>query len=322
MLATRNFGKILVLVKMALTEADKQFSSSHWSKRAPPQDVLPMHLKFIKEECDMNRKLIPCDLNIKYGDTRREKYDIYGTDLEDDAPIYVHIHGGFWQNLDKDLSCYMVKPLHDNNYKVIVIGYELCPIVTVPQIMAEIEKAIIQIMTYASKLGTKAVYIGGHSAGGQLVAFLYHRVIPTLPSQQRCIIKELFLISGIYDLIPLIPINVNEKLQLDLATARACSPMYMDIHGDGGRSHIVCNILVGEYDPPKFIEQSREYYEMLRDIAKVKAEFRLMKECDHFSIVERMAEENYEITQMILKKEDLNVIEDYIEDGCGGCCKK
>lgn len=48
-------------------------------------------------ETQKARNGIPCMLNISYGASDAQKYDLYGTDLADNAPIVFWIHGGYWQ---------------------------------------------------------------------------------------------------------------------------------------------------------------------------------------------------------------------------------
>lgn len=43
---------------------------------------------------------VPSQLNLAYGATASQKLDIYGTDLPNNAPILVFIHGGYWQGMD------------------------------------------------------------------------------------------------------------------------------------------------------------------------------------------------------------------------------
>lgn len=72
-----------------------------------------------------------------------------------DAPIHVFIHGGYWQELDKTISAYIVRPLVENGIKVIVLDYDLCPRITLAQLVDQIQRAGEFIINYATKLGSK-----------------------------------------------------------------------------------------------------------------------------------------------------------------------
>lgn len=44
-----------------------------------------------------------------------------------DAPVFVYIHGGYWQALDRTISSYCVTPQFKAGHVVAVVGYELAP---------------------------------------------------------------------------------------------------------------------------------------------------------------------------------------------------
>ena len=44
-----------------------------------------------------------------------------------DAPIFLFIHGGYWQEFTKNLSAFAATTFVSKGIKVIVGGYDLCP---------------------------------------------------------------------------------------------------------------------------------------------------------------------------------------------------
>lgn len=74
-----------------------------------------------------------------------------------DAPIYIYIHGGYWQILDicKEVSAYGVAPLVATGIKVIVMNYEKCPNVSLEQLVDEMERAIDFILDFALEQKTR-----------------------------------------------------------------------------------------------------------------------------------------------------------------------
>lgn len=48
-------------------------------------------------ETQRARKIIPHQLDISYGTSDKQTYDLYGTDLPDEAMFVFWIHGGYWQ---------------------------------------------------------------------------------------------------------------------------------------------------------------------------------------------------------------------------------
>lgn len=64
--------------------------------------------------------------NIRYGLGDRQLIDIY-EDSPTSVHTFVYIHGGYWQDLNKDISAYCVKPLMNAGIRVIIPGYDLAP---------------------------------------------------------------------------------------------------------------------------------------------------------------------------------------------------
>lgn len=71
-----------------------------------------------------------------------------------DAPVFVYVHGGYWQELNKINSAYCVGPLVAAGIKVIVLDYDLCPSITLEQIVNEMERAGDYILDYVTKTST------------------------------------------------------------------------------------------------------------------------------------------------------------------------
>ena len=97
---------------------------------------------------------MPFDTN-SYGAGSRQKFDIYGTNLPKDAPIFVYIHGGYWQEVDKEDSAYCVGPLINSGCKVIILDYDLCPTVTLDQLVDQVNRAGEFILSYAHTMGSR-----------------------------------------------------------------------------------------------------------------------------------------------------------------------
>lgn len=67
----------------------------------------------------------------------------FGSFLFLDAPIFIYIHGGYWQlaNIDKTNSAYVVEPLYKAGHKVIVLDYDICPNITLEQLVDQVQRA-------------------------------------------------------------------------------------------------------------------------------------------------------------------------------------
>lgn len=107
-------------------------------------------------ESKVNRLKYPKSrFDVMYGATRRESYDIFFKDDEQTSKIFVYVHGGCWQMLDKEVSAYCVAPLVEAGHRVIVVDYNLCPSVSLRKITEEVAACVEHILQYARETGAE-----------------------------------------------------------------------------------------------------------------------------------------------------------------------
>lgn len=245
---------------------------------------------------------IPHTINVKYGNKETSIMDIYGTTLPADSPIFIYIHGGYWQSLNKNISSYVVEPFFKAGIKVIVPGYSLAPEAHLKQIIEQIKSMVLHILNEAELSGVRSVWIGGHSAGAHLASSLLDEEwYPNLPCSLQNIFKGLILISGIFDLTPIIQTEYNDALSLTKTEAEELSPIMKKLEWIKQlNSNFIVLLGVGEHDPPKFQEQTLLYKEFLKQ-HKVRTEYHFVKGLDHFDIVENLKDQNYMLTKRIIQ---------------------
>ncbi|EZA59871.1 putative arylformamidase, partial [Ooceraea biroi] len=284
-------------------EKERLYTPSEWSKRYGSDELLERFFKFCAEVTEKARKDIKCELNVPYGPTECAKYDVYGVDLPKDAPIFVFIHGGYWQEFSKDLTGFSVPLFVKNKIKVITVGYDLCPKVKLADIVAQIKSAIAQILKYAADSGSKSVCIAGHSAGAHLAAALLHDNdwINRMTRQGHlALLKEIVLIGGIYNIAPLTDIQGGEALKLTEEEIKTLSLSKLNEAGDRQIHGLKVTVTVGECDSPVFVNESREYAQKIISMVD-NVEYLLLREIDHFNIVENFLDPNYRLAKMILQ---------------------
>ncbi|KAL6264469.1 hypothetical protein P5V15_004576 [Pogonomyrmex californicus] len=285
------------------TEQERLYTPSEWSKRYGSDELLDYFFKFCKEVTENVRETIKCELNVPYGPTERTKYDIYGTDLPDDSPIFVFIHGGYWQEFSKDLSGFSVPLFVQNKIKVITVEYDLCPDVKIGNIIAEIKLAVTQILKYATESGSKCVVIAGHSAGAHLTASLLHddKWIKDMTQQRYfALLKGIVLIGGIYKLQPIIGTSHSVALKLTDEEIKEFSFSTFEETKNRRIRDLKVIIAVGDSDSPAFVDESREYTQKIISIVD-NVEYLLLPDIDHFDIVEKLLDPNYHLAKLILK---------------------
>src|SRR5882757_935496 len=76
---------------------------------------------------------------LSYGPGIRNTIDFFPTDR--DGPIVVFIHGGYWQALDGSFFSHCARGLNAHGIGVAVPSYDLCPDVTVEEIIGQMRAA-------------------------------------------------------------------------------------------------------------------------------------------------------------------------------------
>ena len=252
-------------------------------------------------ESEKNRFNSNCHLNIGYGSSPAEILDIYGADLPDDSPIFVYIHGGYWQMdvINKWSAAYAVRPMLENAKKVMVVEYDNCPKITLQEVVEQLKRAFAWIAEYAKENNVKSIAFAGHSAGAHLVATSLTKEFFELIGSEIKI--NAYLISGLFELTELRTLkaaNENNILSLTETNAKELSPQYQD-YSHLTSANIQIQVLVGENESKKSIEQSKNFGDHLKRYSP-KTIYKLMEKLDHFDIVEKLVEKDYELTKTIL----------------------
>ncbi|XP_033227925.1 kynurenine formamidase isoform X2 [Belonocnema kinseyi] len=293
---------------MAGSELEKAYLPSCWSKRWDAEELLQQYLRKCEDITNKARSSINCELDIPYSTTDRTKYDIYGTNLPKDAPIFVFIHGGYWQEFTKDLSAFAVSTFVSQGIKVITGGYDLCPNVTLTEIMSQTKILVEKILKDAYSSGSR-VWIAGHSAGAQMAASLLHDknwLSAITQKGYKKILKGLILIGGVYDLKPLLLTSMNEALKLTPEEIKSFSFAPIEQTDNSKKSEepirdIKVILTVGECDSPVFIKESKRYAQRLLEFVD-NVEFVLLRNnTDHFDIVENLTQPDFLLTKLILQ---------------------
>lgn len=242
---------------------------------------------------------------MRYGGTDdRQLVDVFYKDgtSEQPSPLFVYVHGGYWQMLDKSHSCSIVGPLVRRGYRVAVMDYNNCPQVTLPQLLQQFTNFLLWIFNYAEETKTTEISFAGHSAGAHLLAQLLH--VPSLISEERRQkVRVVFFISGVYDLRELWkldPVNPNNIFGLTTESATELSPILWPWPADSPSwSGVQLHVIAAEHESVTFIEQSRVFAKNLEE-AGFNVIFKLFDKYDHFDIIEETVIDNSRITSYLL----------------------
>jgi arylformamidase len=231
--------------------------------------------------------------NLAYSDTMGEVLDYFPA--QTDGPLVVYIHGGYWQKLGKDDSCLMAPGLLEQGTNLAVIDYTLAPDASINQMIAQCCRAVAWLISQAQKLGFDAnkVIIAGSSAGGHLCASVLQAAQQSLHGLSPQSVSGAVLLSGVYDLRPLVDTYINEPLNLTIQNATDLSPGLYSNQG-----FPPCILAYGSNETQEFKRQSEEYHQQLLSDG-VNSQCFEVDGRNHFDIVFDLAIENSSVNQRL-----------------------
>ncbi|MEC5409645.1 alpha/beta hydrolase [Paraburkholderia sp. MPAMCS5] len=189
-------------------------------------------------------------MRVPYGETPDEYTILLEPPGDSSVSLLVFFHGGYWQELSADESCFPADSLLSRGCAYAAVNYTLAPHATLPAIVAQCVKALMCL----ARLRPRArIVIAGSSAGAHLAAMLMCTDWKAHGLNDSPF-SGAILISGIYDLRPLVTTYINEPLKLDRESAAAMSPQCLAL-----RVRIPTVVCWGEHETGAFKQQSRDY---------------------------------------------------------------
>jgi len=226
------------------------------------------------------RESLTCTLDFQYGEGSKQKFDVFSCG-DAEAPTLVYFHGGYWQRGDKSIYSFLAVPFVDAGVNVVVVGYDLCPDVTLTRICEEAREAMATIWREADNLNINAdrVTVMGHSAGGHITEMMmgtdWSQFAEDLPKD---LIKAGIPVSPLSLLEPVrLTEGLNVGIRMTADEAIAQSPML--------NHHPVSNapqmVVVGGAETDEFHRQSQMYVDAFGNESRA-IEFYVVPDVDHF----------------------------------------
>lgn len=192
-----------------------------------------------------------------YGDLPRERLDHFSAGPG--TPAHVFVHGGYWQELSKEDSSFPAPGFLARGISYLAVDYGLAPDFTLDRIVEQVRSALAWIHRNAGRLriDPSRIVVSGSSAGAHLAAMA---ALTDWPARGRPagLIRGLALLSGVYDLAPLVGTYINDAVGMDLDTAARNSPLRLL-----GTAEPVAPLPIvvawGEHETAAFKDQSREF---------------------------------------------------------------
>lgn len=204
--------------------------------------------------------------------------------------LVLFLHGGFWLQGSKDIGAFPAPAFDRAGLAYASASYGLAPHFSLPELIGNVREIYDRCIVEAADLGIDAgrIAVIGHSAGAHLAAWLARTGSPApLP-------RGLVLISGIFDLVPLLGIERLAPLRLDHRTAQRLS-----IAGDQISAGVDMIVTAGTEEATGFIDQSRAFASTAKQ-AGHNVEMIMVDGADHFDIARSLGDPVAPVTSAAL----------------------
>ncbi|MBL4721951.1 MAG: alpha/beta hydrolase [Alphaproteobacteria bacterium] len=239
--------------------------------------------------------------DIAYGSRKGETVDLFlpeNAENAENAPVEMYIHGGYWRARDKTDFSFMAEPIVNAGGICAVVNYDLCPDVSLDEIVRQMRAATAWLYQNAANFGgdPERIHITGHSAGGHLTAMVAETAWPTFDASLPAdLVKSAIPVSGVFELTPIAGMSVQEAIQLDDAGIERNSPLRHPIPGAPKMA-----VTVGGAESEEFKKQSEAYAAHARAQGSTVEHFEIPGK-NHFTILTDTTAPDYALTEVRLR---------------------
>ena len=245
----------------------------------------------------ITRTNLKSTIDISYGKSEKQKLDFFSS-ADINSPTVIFFHGGYWQRGNKSVYSFLANSFVKNNINFLAVGYDLCPKISITQIVLQAQEAIVWIWQNANRLeiNKDKFIVSGHSAGGHITGMMmgteWNKISSDLPNN---LILAGIPISALNLLEPIRHTTLNDALKMDKEEAKSQSPIYLP-----PRTNAQQLIVYGANETDEFHRQSNIYYEKFKSEER-KIERFIVPDADHFDEMNDLSNESSEFFKKMKK---------------------
>jgi len=274
---------------------DQESLDAQYDPRTTVEDAAPF-LAYYAEASARARSDLKTELDLAYGPSERQRMDLFLAGGEN-LPVVVFIHGGGWQRLTKAESAFAARCFTENGAHFIALDFDVLPHVTLHDMVRQVREGIAWIYRSISQYAGDhhRLVAVGHSSGAHLAGMLLAEGWQGEFGLPEDVVKGTTLISGLYDLEPVLLSSRSEYVILDKLGEQRLSPLrQLGSHG----SVIVCH---SEYDTDEFVRQSTEMRKACAQRGILAASLEIEGR-NHFDVVESLASPEGQLARAVLQQ--------------------
>lgn len=278
-----------VFLHYSQAELDRNFDQRNWISNA---------LELIarqSQEAEAARAALAHQPGVPYGDHPDETLDIFPG--QPGGPVLIFVHGGAWKNFSKGDFSFVANGYASAGIHTVVPDFTNLPASTLPQTIAQVRAAIAWTCRNIARYGGNParVFVAGQSSGAHLAAsaLLTDWRDHDLPTDA---VKGAILVSGSYDLRPVVLSARGDYVKLTAAEVLACSPMFQ-------AERLCCDVLLAyaDGDTDEFRRQSQEFARQLQTNGRLRRLF-VAERTNHFEITLTMADPASALRRAIVER--------------------
>ncbi len=238
--------------------------------------------------------------SVQYGNGEDETLDIFpaksGSESTFGAPVHIHIHGGRWTLFTKDEESFLAPTFVSAGAACVVPDFSNIPKVRIPEMVAQVKRAIAWTYRNAASFGgdPERIHLSSHSSGSHLAGVALLTDWEKEFGLPRDVVKSALLVSGMYDMRPVMLSARSSYVKLSDEEVLALSAILQP-----ERAHTPLTLVYGEKETPEFRRQPKAYAEVLAAAGKPVKVIEVPG-VNHFEILRQLGEPGSEVARLAL----------------------
>jgi len=261
-----SFGNIYL--EYTQYELDRAYDQSVW---AP--DMLKT-LNYYAEVSEEVRK-VSYPSALSYADDAMGGIDVFQSAAP--GPLVYFVHGGAWKSGDRSMYSFLARNFAGIGCPLAIPDFPKIQMVGLPEMVERVAQGLRGVLAAFPGYARRGVIIAGHSSGAHLAACL---AVGQGGSDIPALMTGCLLISGIYDMEPVLMSSRRHYVTLDEVEAKRLSPLHFADQLAGARLSIV----FGSAESPEFIRQAQVFAQAASNTCP-NVQVQSLNGYDHFSIL-------------------------------------
>ena len=238
--------------------------------------------------------------SVPYGPGEDETLDLFPAKVGSEstllAPIHVHVHGGRWTLFTKDEESFIAPVFVDAGAVCVVIDFSNIPKVRVPEMVAQVKRAIAWLYQNAASFGgdPERIHLSAHSSGSHLSGVALLADWQKEFGVPQDVVKSALLLSGMYDMRPVVLSARSSYVKLSDEEVLELSAI---LQPEKFRTPVT--MVYGANETPEFRRQPRAFAEALA-AAGTPARLIEIPGVNHFEVLKLLGDAKSEVARLAL----------------------